>query len=407
MQLIPLNINSIPVGQPLPFNLRDEAGALLAHKGFLVRSRDELETILGRGMQLCVDTEESGDSYRAYLAQLQRMLLTADSLGQIAAVKMDSSATAAASRRDAAGAAGPPQWDEMQQRASQLLRAPSPADFLDRFHALYDELARQVQQSPNASLLVLIHMSAQETRSYSATHALLVACTVMLVARETLRWPEERVRLLGCAALSMNVSMTALQDQLAQQTQPLTSEQMHAIETHSERSCTLLRGLGVSDPLWLEAVACHHRRLGGPLAELGEAGQMARLIQRADVFGARIAPRATRQPLPVTLAMQGIYRDEEQRVDEVGAALVKTLGIFPPGAYVRLVSDEVGVVLRRGASATTPRVAVVLNRSGMPTGEPIPRDTAQAAWKIAAPVAQRDVRVQLPLERLLLLAERG
>ncbi len=403
MQLTPLNLNTIPLGQPLPFNLRDEAGALLAHKGFVVRSRDELESMLGRGLQLCVDTEESGDSYRAYLAQLQRMLLTADSLGQIAAVKMES----AGQRARAAAAPGPVQWDELEQRATQLLRTPSQADFLERFHVLHEELERQVLQSPNASLLALMHMSSQETRTYSATHALLVSCIAMLVARETLAWPEERVRTVGCAALSMNVAMTALQDQLALQTQPLTSEQIHAIETHSERSCALLRSLGVADPLWLEAVAQHHHRLAGPLAALAEAQQMARLIQRADVFGARIAPRATRQPLPVTLAMQGVYRDEEQRVDEAGAALIKTLGIFPPGAYVRLASQEVGVVLRRGASATTPRVAVVLNRSGMPTGEPIPRDTAQAAWKIAAPMAQRDVRVQIPLERLLALAERG
>ena len=46
-------------------------------------------------------------------------------------------------------------------------------------------------------------------------------------------------------------------------------------------------------------------------------------------------------------------------------------------------------------------VAVLVNKEGMPTGEPIPRDTAHPNWKISAPVAQRDVRVRLPLDRLL------
>jgi hypothetical protein len=109
--------------------------------------------------------------------------------------------------------------------------------------------------------------------------------------------------------------------------------------------------------------------------------------------------------MPVTAAMQASYYDEEHQVDEAGAALVKTVGVYPPGAFVRLASQEVAVVLRRGNSATTPRVAVVLNRNGMPTGEPIPRDTAQPQWKIAAPVAQRDVRAQFPLQRLLALVE--
>lgn len=101
--------------------------------------------------------------------------------------------------------------------------------------------------------------------------------------------------------------------------------------------------------------------------------------------------------------MQASYYDESHQVDEAGSALVKTLGVYPPGAFVRLVSQEIAVTLRRGGSATTPRVAVVLNRNGMPTGELIPRDTAQPAWKVTGAIAQRDVRVQLQLNRLLSL----
>ena len=110
-----------------------------------------------------------------------------------------------------------------------------------------------------------------------------------------------------------------------------------------------------------------------------------------------------RSPMPVTAAMQASYYDEEHRVDEAGAALVKTLGVYPPGAFVRLATQEVAVVLRRGATATAPRVAVVMTRDGMPTGVMIPRDTSQAAWKITGVVAYRDIRVQLPLDRLLAL----
>jgi HD-GYP domain-containing protein (c-di-GMP phosphodiesterase class II) len=201
----------------------------------------------------------------------------------------------------------------------------------------------------------------------------------------------------------MNIAMTELQDQLAQQSQPLTAQQIVAVEDHASRSEQLLRRLGVADPVWLEAVLCHHHRLPGPLAKKSEAQQMARLLQRADIFGARLAPRVARSPMPVTAAMQASYYDEEHQVDEAGAALVKTLGVYPPGAFVRLITQEVAVVLRRGATATTPRVAVVMNRDGMPTGEMIPRDTSQAAWKIAGVVAYRDVRVQLPLDRLLAL----
>ena len=397
MNLVALNIESIQLGHPLPFVLRGADGALLAQKGYVVRTRAELDVMVSRGLQLCVDTDESGDSHRAYLAQLQKMLLSDTSLGQIASMKIQAGAPAGRAR----GAKEVAQWPELQLRATQLLRSPSAGDFDGRFQALHAELARSCEQVPDATLLALIYLSAQETHMYSATHAMLVSCVCMIVAREMLRWPAARVQQLGQAALTMNIAMTELQDQLAQQSLPLTAAQIAAVENHASRSAQMLRQLGVADPVWLEAVQCHHHRTPGPFAKKSEAQQMARLLQRADIFGARLAPRVARAPMPVTAAMQASYYDEEHQVDEAGAALVKTLGVYPPGAFVRLATQEVAVVLRRGSTATTPRVAVVMNRDGMPTGELIPRDTSQPAWKIASVVAFRDVRVKLSLERLL------
>lgn len=106
--------------------------------------------------------------------------------------------------------------------------------------------------------------------------------------------------------------------------------------------------------------------------------------------------------MSVTSAMQACYYDETKSVDEAGAALVKTLGIYPPGAWVQLASGESGIVVRRSQHAATPRVSVFLNREGMPC-DPLPRDTAQAAYKITGPVAHKDIRVSVGLERLLSL----
>ena len=400
MNLVSINFESVPLGEPLPFALRAANGALLAQKGFVVRNAKELSEITGRGIQLCVDVDESGESYRAYVGRLQQMLMSETSLGELAAVKMSAPAAAPPPARNREER-GPLDWSELQLRMTQVLRAPKAFDFRERFIQLHEDLARRCEQAPDATLLALIFLSAQETRMYSSTHAMLVSCICMVVGREMLRWPAAKVRQLGAAGLSMNIAMTELQDQLAQQTQPLTARQIAAVEDHANRSADLLAELGVRDAVWLEAVRHHHHRKPGPFNEKTEGQQMARLIQRADVFGARIAPRAARWPMPVTAAMQASYYDEENKVDEAGGALVKGLGVYPPGAFVRLASQEVGVVLRRGVSATTPRVAVVTNRLGMPTGELIPRDTSLAQWKITGAGAHKDVRVKLSLERLL------
>ena len=396
MNLVPLNIDTIQIGQPLPFMLRGTDGVLLASRGYVIGSREELDSLVARGRQLCVDVDESGDSHRAYLAQLQKMLMADTSLGELAAVKIP-----VAHRDREREERQSLDWPALQLHATRLLRAPDEGDFLLRLEHLHEELVRRCTQAPDATLLALVYLSTQETRMYSATHAMLVSCACMLAARSVLRWPEVRVLQVGRVALSMNIGMTELQDQLAQQAQPLTSRQIASIQHHAARSEAVLHSLGVQDADWLEAVRCHHDRSPGPLADRSPAQQMARLVQRAVVFAARLAPRANRWPMPATAAMQASYYDEERKVDEAGAALVKALGVYPPGSFVRLITQEVAVVLRRGASATTPRVAVVMNRQGMATGEFIPRDTALSQWKIASVVALKDVRVNLSLERLL------
>ena len=401
MNLITLNIDSIQLNQPLPFVLRGFNGVLLAQKGYVIGSRTELETLVARGAQLCVDIDESADSHRAYLAQLQRMLLSGQPLGEIASMQIQADTQPAPPARTVLQSDGPLDWHELQLSATQLLSTPHADDFRERFMALHQALASHSLQAPDATLLALVYLSAQETQMYSATHSMLVACVAMIVARTTLLWSEEQVRHTGYAALGMNLSMTELQDQLALQTEPLSSAQITAIETHAECSATLLQQRGIDDDVVLDAVRWHHHHAPGPLAQKTPAQQISRLLQRADVFAARIAPRAARMPMPITAAMQSCYYDERQQVDNAGAAIVKTLGIYPPGAFVRLASQEVGMVLKRGATATTPRIAVLLNRNDMPTGEMISRDTALPAWKITGAVAHHEMRVAISLKRLL------
>jgi len=138
MNLVALNIDSIQLGQPLPFVLRGADGALLANRGYVIRTRDELERLESRGTQLCVDTDESGSSHRAYLAQLQRMLIADTALGEIASMKIMAGSDVTPGRDPNA----PPDWPAIQLRATQLLRAPQAADFQQRFRALHEDLVR-------------------------------------------------------------------------------------------------------------------------------------------------------------------------------------------------------------------------------------------------------------------------
>ena len=401
-KLVAVSIDSIRVGEPLPFALMDAEGTLLAGKGYVIASRSELQALVGRGVSLYIDVADSEAHHRAFVGRLHEMVLKDSTLGQIAGAQI-SRADLDGSRLDPGPAEGPPDWMDYQVQANSLLRDSSAPQFLQRLIRLQKQLRQQAQGNADGALFALFHLSASEIRMYSATHAMLVSVMCGLAAREVLNWPSEQEQVLCLAALTMNLGMTDLQDKLAQQLTPPTPEQRKMIDQHAERSIELLQKIGVSDTAWLEAIRYHHSVPAGPLAAKSEGQRMARLIQRADMFAARLAPRASRVPTSPAAAMQASYFDENRQVDEAGAALIKAVGIYSPGSFVRLNTNEIAAVIRRGANTTTPRVAVLINREGLPVVDPVIRDTSVREHRVVASVPHRDVRIQLNLPRMLAL----
>ena len=400
MNLVTVNVDSIRIGEPLPFSLRDEHGVLLAHKGYVVLSRDELTLVVGRRSNLFIDVAESESHHRAYVSKLYKLVRQDRTLGHIACAQM--SVADLQSHHDAGGS-GEPDWLELQEQTQAMLRDSHPASFRERLDKLQERLSRLVRLSPDGTLFALIHLTASEVQLYSATHAMLVSVMCSLAAREVLKWPAELEATLCKAALTMNLGMTELQDRLAVQKQDPTPEQRSQIDQHAALSVERLTQLGVTDPFWLEAVRDHHTKTPGPLAGRTQGQRMARLIQRADMFAARMAPRAARLPESPGAGMHASYFDENRQIDETGAALIKAVGIYSPGTFVRLATDEIAVVIKRGANTTTPRVAILINRNGMPTGELIVRDTSRREFRIVTSVPHADVKVKINLERLLAL----
>jgi HD-GYP domain-containing protein (c-di-GMP phosphodiesterase class II) len=413
MNLIPVDIDSILIGEPLPFHLLNKDGVLLARKSFVVRSRDDLQDLSHRDGGIFIDGVDAEALRRAYNDQLQTMLKEQQSLGVIAKTRPSTETFRMAEAikkadirgRDLIETNARVDWLDLQEQANFMLRDTNPLTFTERLENIHAVLGQQIRRNPDGALFALIYLSSTETRRYSATHAMLVSVMCGLASREVLNWPDPVESLLRKVALTMNVAMTDLQDKLAVQSKPPTSEQRAAINAHAGRSAGLLQELGITDAVWIDAVAGHHQQAPGALRSKTPAQRLSRLVQRADLFAARLSPRAGRKPITPAAAMQACYFDEDKQVDEAGAALIKAVGIYQPGAFVKLATEEIAVVVRRGANTSTPKVAVLINRSGLPTIEPIVRDSSLKEYRITASVPHREVRLQINLEKILLLTQ--
>lgn len=295
------------------------------------------------------------------------------------------------------------EWLNLQQRVHALLIGEDEPGFLPRFEALHAELQDQALDHPDATLTTLIHLGATEIDLYSATHSILVSVLCALVAREVLRWPSGQVETVGKAALSMNIEMTALQDILSRQSVRPSPEQQRLIDLHGVLSADLLREFGVNDPLWLDAVRHHHDKVPGPLKPREPFSRLARLIERADVYAARLAPRAGRAPLSPEVAMESCRLDENRQVDEAGTALIRVVGKYPPGSAVRLVNGEIGIVLGRSRRGRSAPVAVLIGRDGAALKEPMLRHTGLRQHPILESSAHRDLGSTSELKKILAL----
>jgi hypothetical protein len=137
---------------------------------------------------------------------------------------------------------------------------------------------------------------------------------------------------------------------------------------------------GVTDADWLAAVGDHHEAPGGcgyP-AGLQTVGELATLVRRADIYTAKLSPRAGRNAIAADRAGRLMFMQEPGH--PMVAALVKEFGVYPPGCFVRLASGETGMVVRRGASVVAPVVAVLGAPGG--AGQPQRRDTSQKAYAV-------------------------
>ena len=182
----------------------------------------------------------------------------------------------------------------------------------------------------------------------------------------------------------MNIAMTALQDELANQAEKPSQAQQDAIRAHAIKGSMMLANLGVGDDDWLDVVSSHHDD-GVDRDELRlvpPAVRLARILKMVDRYAAMISPRKSRSGRSAIESARSVMTRAGGTPDEIGPSLLKAVGLCPPGTYVRLDNDELAVVVRRSAKSNQPFVVVVGKPDGEMAATPRLHSTAEAYPRI-------------------------
>lgn len=412
MDLIELPKARLMVGMTLNFTLRDEVGAVLLSKGRRLDTLSQLQSILER-KKIFVQFDESEEGLRALHSGLSSLNQAGAPIKDFAKhLRIDAPETDVDKlngRRTDAKLTGtlPERWGTMESKLGGLLASVKTTEnFESRIKDLDLHIQSLLTEDKAGSQFLLFNRAVSDFSNYSVMHSLLCAALVHMLASIFKLSENERCSLV-CAALTMNIAMMRLQDALAVQVGNPSAAQKREIKNHSAKGMQCLADATVKDAMWLDLVSLHHEPLSGPpaLADWTPLQRLAKILQTVDRYTAAMSPRGSRIGRTARdSALSVVVQAGIVTHDEVGSALVRTLGIYPPGTYVKLTNGEIAVVICRGDKPAQPLVASVINRSNQPITAVRRCNTANKESSIESSLVASTVKINLktaPLLRLI------
>lgn len=356
MKALRVTASSVKVGDPLPWNVLDNTGKLLLKKGAVVTSPRVLELLVERG---------------CYLPE-----------SQTAAPPPPAVKSAAENTQ------GPFNPFELIEACTfrlgrVLFNLTQGKDCSEMIHVIANDIMRACEKAPDATLgaVHLLHGHA-----YTTIHPIHVA-TLCYALCTAIKVPREETHTVIAACLTANIGMLELQEVLHEQAAALSPEQKDLINKHPEESVRLLKASGINDQLWLDIIMQHHERSHGEGYPRGlkdeEICRGAKILALADCYSAMISPRTYKESMEASTAMKTLFLERGKAYDEtLAVVLIKYMGIFPPGAFVKLNNGETAVVVRRTSNNMVPEVASVISHKDVPYTRPIPRNSNKPEFAI-------------------------
>ncbi|MDP9512056.1 HD-GYP domain-containing protein [Pseudomonas protegens] len=329
--------------------------------GFVLDSHADLQRLRSSNLSsLWIDTSKGGDLPEASATTTPDLPPTAQP------------ATAATPRAS---------MDEEVQRALKLC-AYSRKAVTAMFQEVRMGQALEMQQAEDLVLQIgqslLRHPDAlislarlKNADDYTYMHSVAV-CALMLATARQLGLSEDYIRLAGIAGLLHDVGKLTIPDSILNKPQKLSDTEFERVKLHPEAGGAILRQSPDVDALVLDVCLHHHEKADGSGYPHRLAGNQISLFAQmgavCDVYDAVTSNRPYNRGWDPAEAIQRMSTWKGHFDQRVFQAFVKSVGIYPVGALVRLKSGRLAVVIEQNPkSLLTPKVRVFFStRSNLP-----------------------------------------
>ncbi len=212
---------------------------------------------------------------------------------------------------------------------------------------IVDEVASSLARNPSAFVSLA---RLKDKDDYTYMHSVAV-CALMVALGRQIGMADEECRLIGLAGLVHDIGKALMPLDVLNKPGKLTDEEFNVIRSHPMRGHQLLTEGNGATPEMLDVVLHHHERPDGkgyPMRLAGEQlSRLARMGAICDVYDAITSNRPYKAGWDPAESIAKMVSWKGQFDENLLAAFVQSLGIYPTGSVVKLQSGRLAVVVEQ------------------------------------------------------------
>ena len=311
---------------------------------FKISTQDQLTTIRGLGLSsVLVDPRQSNPEL--FASAVVEPVVTEDAPEET----IDPTLPLAADYCETVHLASQ-MYKQVLKRSGQILKTINAGseEGVAEAKGMVDALSALLLESSQFNAVASL-LAASEVDNMSVLHAVNVSTLSMIIGRE-LQLSHDEIRFVGMAGLLHDLGEQRIPVRILRNRTHLSQEELQELQLHPDYTVEQLRRLCQFPSEILDIIRSHHERLDGsgyPARLRGSQISIpARILLVVDEYDSLVHKRRESESLMPAEALGQIYAKAKSHFPiDVVVALIKTVGVYPPGSIVELSDGKIGLVL--------------------------------------------------------------